>query len=139
MDDAEIDPILVRLAGYWPTPALTPEEVAAWTETLNGPSKLTAEEVTTLLKTEAATGREWRPRAGEMIALVQGLRRQRILEKPLAERDLSDPAPGELEESTEHHTPDEWAAIIKEQLREQTGPMMDALDDVFGGDDGEEQ
>lgn len=80
MTSDEVRTVLAAVAGYWPTPALTTEEVVAWTTELCGPSRITYDEALATVKAEA--GREWRPRAGQIVAMVQHYRRQESLRRP---------------------------------------------------------
>lgn len=124
MNDVDVDPVLGRLNGYWATPEMTVEETLAWTETLTGPARITAGEAVTVIRAEAESGREWRLRPGEIVALVQALRRRRALENPRPAVDLERP---ELEEITEKKTREEWIADAKAKLRESRGPLAEDL------------
>ncbi len=72
--------VLATLTGYWPTPALTLEETVAWTTELVGPARINYAEAVAVIHAEKA--RQWRPRAGEFVELVQHYRRQEALRKP---------------------------------------------------------
>jgi len=74
--------ITEALAGYWPTPALEEAEVKALVVELTGPLRITPQEAATVIKLEAGTGREWRPKPGQIVALVQHHRRQEALRRP---------------------------------------------------------
>jgi hypothetical protein len=98
MTGEHIKPTLVMLAGFWPSPAMTPEEVMAWSAELTGHLRITPEEASTVLRQFAESGTDdskFRPRAGQIIAMVQGLRRRRadeassraILEAPIFRSD----------------------------------------------------
>ena len=76
----DIRSVLAALAGYWPTPALTEEEVIAWTTELAGGYKTDRPEVMRVIQSEAS--RQWRPRPGEMVELIQHYRRQDALRQP---------------------------------------------------------
>jgi hypothetical protein len=76
----QVRSVLAALAGYWPTPVLTEEETVAWTTELVGPARIGYPEALAVIKAEC--GRQWRPRAGEFVALVQHYRRQEALRKP---------------------------------------------------------
>ena len=74
--------LMAVLAGYWPTPVLTAEEVTAYTAEFTGPLRITYSEARAMLQAEK--GRQWRPRPGEVVELVQHYRRQSALRKPPA-------------------------------------------------------
>lgn len=76
----DVRPILAMIAGYWPTPALTTEEVSAWTTELVSTSRISAEEARTVIINFAETGAVYRPRPGQLLGLVQSLRRKRAFD-----------------------------------------------------------
>jgi hypothetical protein len=71
---------LTVISGYWGTPVLTEEEVVAFTTELTGPARISYVEVVQVVRAEA--GRQWRPRPGELVALVQHYRRRRAIDHP---------------------------------------------------------
>lgn len=82
MTGEHIKPTLVMLAGFWPSPAMTPEEVMAWSAELTGHLRITPEEASTVLRQFAECGTDdskFRPRAGQIVAIVQALRRKRAV------------------------------------------------------------
>jgi len=83
MTTDQIRSILAMLSGYWPTPSMSEEEVVAWTRELCGPYPIGYVEAQTVIDEQKT--REWRPRPGETVSLVQGLRRREALQ---AERHL---------------------------------------------------
>ena len=80
MTTDQVRAVLATMAGYWPTPAMTEEEVIAYTVELTGPARITAVEAGRVIKAES--GRQWRPRAGEFVGLVQHYRRADALRNP---------------------------------------------------------
>jgi hypothetical protein len=90
-----LKPILTMLAGFWPSPAMTPEEVMAWAAELIGHLRITPEEASTVLRQFAEGGTDdskFRPRAGQIVAWVQALRRKRageVSSRALIERRWS--------------------------------------------------
>ena len=109
MITSEIEPIIARLIGYWTTPELTPEESLAWTETLLGSLQITSEEAVHVLRAEAENGRQWRPRPGELVALVQELRRRRV---------MASPPQSAIEQTTERMTSADGFAAARAALEE---------------------
>ena len=84
MNTTEADTVLEILSGYWPTPALTDEEVKAWYAELCGSHmRITTEEAGKVIAAWARSGEEWRLRPGQIVAEVQALRRKRALDRPL--------------------------------------------------------
>ena len=83
MNTTEADTVLEILSGYWPTPALTDEEIKAWYVELCGPLKITTEEASKVIAAQARSGQEWRMRPGQIVIEVQQLRRRRALDRPL--------------------------------------------------------
>jgi hypothetical protein len=82
MDEA--DTILEILSGYWPTPALTDEEVKAWLNELCGRHmRITSEEAGRVIAGFARTGSTFRLRPGQIVSEVQALRRRRALDRPV--------------------------------------------------------
>jgi hypothetical protein len=84
---------MALLAGLWPSPPMTPEEVMVWAAELTGRQRITPEEAKTVLVRLAESGIEdakYRPRAGQIIAMVQALRRKRALDRPLPELPSGD-------------------------------------------------
>ena len=83
----EIKPIMAMLAGFWPTPQLAPEEVLAWVaELTDRHMRITADEAQRVLRQLAEAGIEeskFRPRPGQIVPMVQELRRKRALDRPL--------------------------------------------------------
>ena len=80
MNTTEADTVLEILSGYWPTPALTDEEVKAWYAELCGSHmRITTEEAGKVIAAWARSGEEWRLRPGQIVAEVQALRRKRAL------------------------------------------------------------
>jgi hypothetical protein len=78
-----LKPILTMLAGFWPSPQMTSEEVLAWAAELTGHLRITPEEASTVLRQFAESGTDdskFRPRAGQIVAMVQALRRKRAAE-----------------------------------------------------------
>jgi len=73
----QIRSVLAMLSGYWPTPAMSEEEVVAWTQELCGSYLMTYAEVREVIDAEKI--REWRPRPGELVSLVQRRRRHEAL------------------------------------------------------------
>ena len=85
MNTIEADTVLEILSGYWPTPALTDEEVKAWYAELCGSHiKITTEEAGKVIAIWARSGEEWRLRPGQIVAEAQALRRRRVLDRPVA-------------------------------------------------------
>ncbi len=80
MSADQVRQVLLALAGYWPSPALSDEETVAYTTELLGPARITYDEAMATIKDEA--GREWRPRPGVFVALVRHYRRQAALRRP---------------------------------------------------------
>ena len=83
MTGEDLKPTLIILAGFWPSPAMTPEEVMAWSAELTGRLRITPEEASTVLRQFAESGTDdskFRPRAGQIISMVQALRRKRAAE-----------------------------------------------------------
>ena len=76
----EVRPTLAAMAGYWPTPQLTEEEVIAWTTELTGPIGISNVEARKVIRAESS--RQWRPRPGEFVELIQHYRRQEALRSP---------------------------------------------------------
>jgi len=76
----QVRSVLALISGYHPTPALSEEEIIAWTTELVGPYRMTYAEVVYVIKAEK--GRQWRPRPGELVGLVQHYRRQEALRHP---------------------------------------------------------
>lgn len=74
--------VIALIAGLWPTPAMADEEAAAWGLVLVRSARISREEATTVLVAVAENGAQWRPRPGELIAMVQHERRQRALRTP---------------------------------------------------------
>jgi hypothetical protein len=100
-----LKPILTMLAGFWPSPEMTPEEVMAWAAELTGHLRITPEEASTVLRQFAEDGADdskFRPRAGQIVAWVQAQRRKRagevssraILEAPIVRSDPATYAEG---------------------------------------------
>jgi len=76
MNVAEVRPILAQLAGYWPSPALTTEEAAAWTTVLTDPSLgVTVNEARAVIRKASYAGGTFRPRPGQIVAAVLTERR----------------------------------------------------------------
>ncbi len=80
MQTDQVRRTLAAMAGYWPTPALRDEEVVAWTTELTGPIGISAGEALKVIRAEG--GRQWRPRPGEFVELIQHYRRQETLRRP---------------------------------------------------------
>ena len=103
MTGEDLKPTLVMLAGFWPSPAMTPEEVMAWSAELTGRLRITPEEASTVLRVFAEGGTDdskFRPRAGQIIPMVQALRRKRALEtssRALIKAPYVRPDPDEME------------------------------------------
>jgi hypothetical protein len=98
MTGEDLKPTLIMLAGFWPSPAMTPEEVMAWSAELTGRLRITPEEASTVLRQFAESGTDdskFRPRAGQIIPMVQALRRKRatevssraLIEAPIVQSD----------------------------------------------------
>ena len=89
----EIRTVLATISGYWPTPTMSTEEVIAWTSELSGRYRMTYAEVREVIDTEKS--RDWRPRAGELIGLVQAHRRAeaRRNAQPAAYLEAAPPVP----------------------------------------------
>ncbi|HXN60013.1 MAG TPA: hypothetical protein VN886_06125 [Acidimicrobiales bacterium] len=110
MNTTEADTVLEILSGYWPTPALTDEEVKAWyNELCRSYLKITTEEAGKIIAASARSGETFRLRPGQIVAEVQALRRRRALDCPPA-----------LPSPDEFMTGPELAAAIGE-LRQQLG------------------
>jgi len=83
MNAQQTRPVLASLVGFWPTPALTSEETLAWVCELTGPLKITPAEAQHAIRKHAETGAEFRIRPGQIIELVQAIRRMRAVhERP---------------------------------------------------------
>jgi hypothetical protein len=84
--------VIARLAGYWPTPAMTDEEALAWVEVLTSPDpfgtgrrgdrSITLDEARRWLSRRL--GDQFRPRPGQLVEWVRAERRsaQRVLTPP---------------------------------------------------------
>jgi hypothetical protein len=80
MNAGEARAILAMILGYWSTPPATEEEAAAWLRELAGsPMRITFGEARTVIDDMVRAGGRFRPRPGEVVAAVQGLRRHRRL------------------------------------------------------------
>ena len=101
MNPQDVRKILAMIAGYWPTPALSEEEIIALTTELVGPSRLTCEEVVAVISAEK--GRQWRPRPGELVGMVRHYRGQKALRERRPELEADSPA-----------TPEQTLAAIAE-------------------------
>jgi hypothetical protein len=77
MTTSDARAILAMIAGYWPTPTMEEEEIAAFLRELASPLRITTEEARTVIDEMARGGMRFRPRPGEVVADVQGLRRHR--------------------------------------------------------------
>ena len=87
MTGEDLKPTMALIAGLWPSPPVTFEEAVAWSGELTGRTRITSEEATTVLTRFAESGLDdakFRPRPGEIVSMVQGLRRKRALDKPTA-------------------------------------------------------
>ena len=82
MNATQADGLIAMLSGYWPSPALSDDEGAAWMVTLTRGARFTVDEARSVLVACAENGDKWRPRAGEFVAMVQHQRRQRALRTP---------------------------------------------------------
>jgi len=84
----EVKPVMAMLSGFWPTPLLTPEEVLAWVAELTSRQMgVTTDEAQVVLRQLAEAGIEeskYRPRPGQIVPMVQALRRKRALDRPVA-------------------------------------------------------
>jgi hypothetical protein len=84
----EVKPIMAMLSGFWPTPLMTPEEVLAWVAELTSRQMgVTTDEAQVVLRQLAEAGIEeskFRPRPGQIVPMVQALRRRRALDRPVA-------------------------------------------------------
>ena len=85
MNTSEAETVLEVLSGYWPTPALTEEEVKAWVTELCGHMKITTEEAAKVIHAWSRSGETFRLRPGQIVAEVQALRRRRAFDRPIAE------------------------------------------------------
>jgi hypothetical protein len=85
MNATEAHTVLEVLSGYWPTPALTEEEVKAWVTELCGRQKITTEEAAKVITAWARSGETFRLRPGQIVAEIQALRRRRAFDRPNAE------------------------------------------------------
>jgi hypothetical protein len=86
MRGEDLKPVLALLAGLWPSPEMTREEVMAWTGELAGRQEITPEEAMTVLARFAESGigsSKFRPGAGQIVPMVRELRRKRTLDQPL--------------------------------------------------------
>lgn len=82
MTASEARAVLAAISGYWPTPAVTEEEAAAWLRELASPLRITHEEAQTVIDDQARHGEVHRLRPGQLVAEVQALRRYRRLMTP---------------------------------------------------------
>lgn len=82
MTRQEAKAVLRAISGYWPTPAMTKEEVTVFFGELEGPYTLF--EARAVIRAEAKGGRIWRPRPGELVELIFQYRRQVALRQPHA-------------------------------------------------------
>jgi hypothetical protein len=85
MNVTEADTVLEVLSGYWPTPALTEEELKVWVTELCGRMRITFEEAAKVITAWARSGETFRLRPGQIVAEVQALRRRRAFDRPIAE------------------------------------------------------
>jgi hypothetical protein len=117
MTATEARAILAAISGYWPTPAITEEEAAAWLRELASPMRITSEEARTVIDDRARAGVEFRLRPGQLVSEVQALRRYRRLMTPLPAL----PAPSFVE-SEDHdeiraQTLAQWRAAVADGPR----------------------
>lgn len=85
MNGEHLRSTMALIAGFWPTPALTEEEILSWSVELTSRMKISSEEATTALKSFAESGLDeakFRPRPGQIVSMVQALRRKRASERP---------------------------------------------------------
>lgn len=85
MNGEDLKPVMALLAGLWPSPPVTYEEALAWSAELTGRQKISPEEANTILAEFAESGTEvskYRPRPGQIIPMVQALRRKRAIGRP---------------------------------------------------------
>ncbi len=78
--------IVDAVSGYWPTPAMEPEEVKAWVTVLAGLARISFDEASNVISAESA--RTWRPRPGQFVELVGHYRRQEALRNPRMALDV---------------------------------------------------
>jgi len=84
MNYDEADTVMEILSGYWPTPALTEEEVKAWiNELCSNHMRITTEEAGKVIAAWARSGETFRLRPGQIVAEVQALRRRRAFDRPV--------------------------------------------------------
>jgi len=75
MTAADVDILLARIIGYWPTPEMTNEEALAWADEMTNPAlSITPAETRQWLNRRMTDG--WRPRVGDLVAWVRAQRRQ---------------------------------------------------------------
>ncbi len=81
MRQDEVKPVMAMLSGFWPTPLMTPEEVLAWVAELTSRQmSLTTDEAQRVLRQLAESDideSKYRPRPGQIVPMVQALRRRR--------------------------------------------------------------
>jgi hypothetical protein len=88
MNGEDLEPVMALVAGLWPTPEVTYEEALAWSAELTGRQKITRAEAMGVLQDFAESGTQecrFRPRAGQIISMVQAHRRKRATERPIPE------------------------------------------------------
>ena len=75
--------VVLMLAGYWPTPAVTEEEAVAWVRELGSASmRIAPQEARTTIDDMVHAGGRFRPRPGKVVAAVHTLRRYNRLMTP---------------------------------------------------------
>jgi hypothetical protein len=117
MQENEIEFVLRLLSGYWPSPALSQDEIDVWMRQL-----AQCEDVqlaTQIIDGLARTGRDFRPNAGQFAA-------EYTARRPRFPRVGSE-AVAALEVTTEDKTPEEWMADAREKLRVSDGPLVKDL------------
>ncbi len=85
MNGEYLKPTMAMIAGLWPSPPVSYEEALAWSAELTGRLRITSEEANTVLAQFAESGLDdakYRPRPGQIVAMVQHLRRRRALDRP---------------------------------------------------------
>lgn len=124
MTPDEVGMLQRLVAGYWPSPAPSDDELAVWERALAPCDFETAVGVVDQI---SATGQHWRPTAGEFVAAYR-LAASRL---PRAAIDRSAP---ELTETTERLEEGEtWPERIRRKLGASRGPLSHSFGSLVEG------
>lgn len=130
MDTEEVDMLIRFVAGSWPTPDLSDDEIKVWMKAL---LPLDFEGAAETLDLISKSGERFRPTAGQLVAEYR--RRASVPKSHVPELE---PYAGRAEcghslnQVACRETVDYWVGVIRKQLAESKGPMVKSFAKAAG-------